>query len=63
MMLDLADFTLQGDNLMVAIALAWYNGSYAMAAKPIKVLELHYVIIKFLIKTLILRFGELWFMT
>ena len=38
-LLDLADFTLQEqteDNLMVAISQAWYNGSYTMAAKPIK---------------------------
>ena len=29
------------DNLMVAISWGWYNGSYTMAAKPIKTLELH----------------------
>ena len=36
---------------MVAISRAWYNGSYTMAAKPIKSLELHYTIhvIQFLI--------------
>ena len=31
MLLDLSDFALQeqqGDNLMVAISWAWYNGSY-----------------------------------
>ena len=52
-MLNLADFTLQEqpeDNLMVAISRAWYNGSYTMAAKPIKSLELHYTMIQFLIK-------------
>ena len=41
-LLDLADFALQEqpeDNLMVAISQAWYNGSYTMAAKPIKSLE------------------------
>ena len=27
----------------------WYNGSYAMMAKPIKALELHYPTIQFLI--------------
>ena len=50
--LDLAYFALQeqpGDNLMVAISWAGYNGSYAIAAKPIKSLELHNTIIKFLI--------------
>ena len=26
---------------MVATSRAWYNGSYTMAAKPIKTLELH----------------------
>ena len=52
--LDPADFALQEqseDNLMVAISRAWYNGSYTMAAKPIKSLELHYTMIQFLIKS------------
>ena len=35
---------------MVSISWAWYNGSYTMAAKPIKLLELHYTMIQFLIK-------------
>ena len=51
-MLDFADFTLQEhweDNLMVSISRAWYNGSYTMAAKPIKSFELHYTMIQFLI--------------
>ena len=46
--LDLAGFALQEqaeDNLMVDISLAWYNGSYTMAGKPIKSQELHYAII------------------
>ena len=34
---------------MVAISWPWYNGSYTMAAKPIKSLELHYTMIQFLI--------------
>ena len=34
---------------MVAISQPWYNGSYTMAAKPIKSLELHYKMIQFLI--------------
>ena len=45
-LLDLADFALQEqpqDNLMVAISRAWYNGSYTMAAKPIKSLEMQYI--------------------
>ena len=44
MLLDHTDFALQElaeDNLMVAFSWAWYNGSYTMAAKPIKSLELH----------------------
>ena len=41
MLLDHADFTLQEQ--------AWYNGSYTIAAKPIKSLELHYTMIQFLI--------------
>ena len=50
-LLDLANFALQEkpeDGLMVAISREWYNGSYTMAAKPIKSLELHYTIIRFL---------------
>ena len=42
--IDLADFALQEqleDNLVVAVSQVWYNGSYTMAAKPIKSLELH----------------------
>ena len=31
------------------ICWAWYNGSYTMATKPIKFLELHYTMTKFLI--------------
>ena len=51
-LLDLVDFALQEqleDNLMVSISRAWYNGSYTMATKPIKLLELHYTMIQFLI--------------
>ena len=46
-LLDLADFALQEqpeDNLMIAISRAWYNGSCTMAAKPIKSLQMHYII-------------------
>ena len=52
MLIDLADFTLQEqaeDKLMVVISRPWYNGSYTMATKPIKMLELHYTMIQFLI--------------
>ena len=52
MLLDHANFSLQEqaeDNLMVAFSWTWYNGSYTMAAKPIKSLELHYTMIQFLI--------------
>ena len=34
---------------MDAISRVWYNGSHAIAAKPIKTLELHYIMILFLI--------------
>ena len=54
MLLDHADFAMQEqaeDNLMVAFSWAWYNGSYTIAAKPIKSLELHYTMIQFLIIT------------
>ena len=56
-MLHFADFALQEQlevNLMLFISRAWYNGSYTMAAKPIKSLELHYTMIQFLIMTDIL---------
>ena len=52
LLLDLVDFAWQEqpeDNLMVAISRAWYNGSYTMAAKRIKSLELQYSMIQFLI--------------
>ena len=51
-LLDLADFFFQEqleDNLMITIPRAWYNGSYTMAAKPMKFLELHYTVLQFLI--------------
>ena len=57
-LLDLADFALQEQpegNLIVAISRAWYNGSYTMAAKPIKYLELYYTMIQFLIIFIILE--------
>ena len=38
---------------MVAISQLWYNGSYTIAAKPIKTLESHYTMIQFLIKSVI----------
>ena len=50
--LDFVDFAWleqpQG-NLMDAFSRVWYNGSSTIAAKPIKTLELHYTMIKFLI--------------
>ena len=48
MLLDLDDFGLYEqpeDNLMVSISRAWCNGSYTMATKSIKSLELEYTII------------------
>ena len=62
MLPDHADFALQEqaeDNLMVAISRPWYNGSYTMAAKPIKSLDLHYTMIQFLITNNILHTGLL----
>ena len=50
LLLYLADFALKEqpeDNSMVTIPRAWYNGSYTMAAKPIKSLELRYTMIQF----------------
>ena len=52
-MLDFANFAgleQPEGNLMDAISRVWYNGSYTIAAKPIKTLELHYTMIQFLIK-------------
>ena len=40
------------------ICWAWYNGSYAMATKPIQFLELHYTMTQFLIITLIPKKTE-----
>ena len=51
-MLDLVDFALQEqpeENLIIVLTREWYNGSYTMAAEPIKSLELHYTMIQFLI--------------
>ena len=55
-LLNLVDFALQEpeDNLVNAISRPWYNGTYTMAAKPIKALQLHYPTIKFLITRYIL---------
>ena len=48
-MLDLADLALEEQIYFngLYISQAWYNGSYTMAAKPIKSLELHYTMIQF----------------
>ena len=49
-MLDIADFALQEqpeDNLLVSTSQAWGNGSYVIAAKPIKSMELDYTMIEF----------------
>ena len=43
------------DNLMVTISQAWYNGSHATAAEPMKSLELQYTMIQFLIITYIVE--------
>ena len=51
-LLDFADFAWLDQpegNLMDAISQVWYNGSYTIATKPIKTLELHYTMIQFLI--------------
>ena len=51
-LLDFADFAWLEQpegNLMDAISRVWYNGSYTIAAKPIKTLELHYTMIQLLI--------------
>ena len=51
-LLDFSDFAWLEQpegNLMTAFSRVWYNGSYTIAAKPIKTLELHYTMIQFLI--------------
>ena len=51
-LLDFADFAWLEQpegNFMNAISRVRYNGSYTIAAKPIKTLELHYLMIQFLI--------------
>ena len=56
LLLDSADFTWLEQpegNFMDAISWVWYNGSYTIAAKPIKTLELHHTMIQFLITKII----------
>jgi len=51
-LLDFVDFAWleqPAGNLMDAISRVWYTGSYTIAAKAIKTLELHYTMIQFLI--------------
>ena len=51
-LLDFTDFAWLEQpegNLMDAVSQVWYNGSYTIAAKPIKTLELHYTMIQFLL--------------
>ena len=55
-LLDFVDFAWLEQpegNLMDAFSPLWYNGSYTIAAKPIKTLELHYTMVQFLIKGVI----------
>ena len=52
MLLDLDYLILQEqpeDKLTISLSQAWYSGSYTMAAKPIKSLELYYTMIQVLI--------------
>ena len=46
-------------NLSYHIWRTWYISSYTITAKPIKMLELHYPMIQFLIKINICRVGVL----
>ena len=60
-LLDFADFAWLEQpegNLMDAISRVWYNGSYTIAAKPIKTLELHYTMIQFLIMNAIVTLEK-----
>ena len=43
------NFSCCADTYTYHICRAWYNGSYTMATKPIKFLELHYTMTQFLI--------------
>ena len=49
-----ASFQFQTDAYTDHIWRAWYNSSYTITAKPIKMLELHYPMIQFLIKHVML---------
>ena len=40
-------FLIWADAYSYRIWRAWYNGSYAMMAKPIRALELHYSMVQF----------------
>ena len=46
------------DTVTILFWRAWYNGSYAMMAKPIRAPELHYPMIQFLIIQAIARKRE-----
>ena len=62
MLLDFGDFVWLEQpegNLMDAISRVWYNGSYTIAAKPIKTLELHYTMIQFLIIDIYIPYPKL----
>ena len=56
-MLYLVDFALQeqaeGNNARFFLSTVYSSGSYTIADKPIKSLELHYTMIQFLIKAII----------
>ena len=47
-LLDLADFALQEQLFSGSYSQAWYNCSYIMVARPIKSMELRYIMIEFL---------------
>ena len=53
------NFSCCADAYTYHICRAWYNGSYTMATKPIKFLELHYTMIQFLVKCNIIH-GLKW---
>ena len=53
---DLVTFSFPSDAYYYHICGAWYNGSYAMAAKPIRTLELCYLMKIFLILFSIILF-------
>ena len=54
----------QNDNVQETFGLyPWYHGSFAMVAKPIKTLQLHYPMIQLLIKIVFYKMLDIYLLT